>query len=289
MDIKALRYFYQVARLGSFTQAAQLLGVAQPAVSMAVRKLEDSLALSLFHRQDRRVNLTDEGRRLLPHAERILKALSDAELEMEELKGLSTGEVRVGIPSMLGSYYFPPILMAFRNRYPNLNLSVIEGGTWQLRQMLEAGELDLAVIVSEFLPPELEARVFLTEEMLVTVAKDHPFAALAAVDTQAFFDQELVMFQEGYFHRKIVDRLAKEAGRRPNIVFQTNLIPLIKSIVRQGFGISTLLRMAVADEPELVSVPFKDPLWLQLSIAWRKDSYLSRANSAFVDFLLEAS
>ncbi|MED5526900.1 MAG: LysR family transcriptional regulator [Pseudomonadota bacterium] len=288
MDTKALRYFHEVAKLQSFTLAAQQLGVAQPAVSMAIRKLESELNLSLFHRQDRKVTLTDEGRRLLPHAERILTALTDAEHEMDELRGLGTGEVRVGIPSMLGSYYFPPILMAFRHRYPSLNLSVIEAGTWQLRQMLEAGELDLAVIVSEFLPPELEARVFLTEEMRVTVAKDHPFAGRQSIDPQTFFDQELVMFQEGYFHRKIVDRLAREAGRTPNIVFQTNLIPLIKSIVKQGFGISTLLKLAVDGEPDLVSIPFSEPVWLELSIAWRRGSYLSRANTAFVNFLLDA-
>lgn len=288
MDTKALRYFHEVAKLQSFTLAAQQLGVAQPAVSMAIRKLESELNLSLFHRQDRKVNLTDEGRRLLLHAERILTALTDAEHEMDELRGLGTGEVRVGIPSMLGSYYFPPILMAFRHRHPSLNLSVIEAGTWQLRQMLEAGELDLAVIVSEFLPPELEARVFLTEEMRVTVAKDHPFAGRQSIDPQTFFDQELVMFQEGYFHRKIVDRLAREAGRTPNIVFQTNLIPLIKSIVKQGFGISTLLKLAVDGEPDLVSIPFSEPVWLELSIAWRRGSYLSRANTAFVNFLLDA-
>ncbi|ROQ23365.1 LysR family transcriptional regulator [Gallaecimonas pentaromativorans] len=288
MDTKALRYFHEVAKLQSFTLAAQQLGVAQPAVSMAIRKLESELNLSLFHRQDRKVTLTDEGRRLLPHAERILTALTDAEHEMDELRGLGTGEVRVGIPSMLGSYYFPPILMAFRHRHPSLNLSVIEAGTWQLRQMLEAGELDLAVIVSEFLPPELEARVFLTEEMRVTVAKDHPFAGRQSIDPQTFFDQELVMFQEGYFHRKIVDRLAREAGRTPNIVFQTNLIPLIKSIVKQGFGISTLLKLAVDGEPDLVSIPFSEPVWLELSIAWRRGSYLSRANTAFVNFLLDA-
>lgn len=288
MDTKALRYFHEVAKLQSFTLAAQQLGVAQPAVSMAIRKLESELNLSLFHRQDRKVSLTDEGRRLLPHAERILTALTDAEHEMDELRGLGTGEVRVGIPSMLGSYYFPPILMAFRHRHPSLNLSVIEAGTWQLRQMLEAGELDLAVIVSEFLPPELEARVFLTEEMRVTVAKDHPFAGRQSIDPQTFFDQELVMFQEGYFHRKIVDRLAREAGRTPNIVFQTNLIPLIKSIVKQGFGISTLLKLAVDGEPDLVSIPFSEPVWLELSIAWRRGSYLSRANTAFVNFLLDA-
>lgn len=289
MDFKQLRYFHEIARLGSFTRAAEALYVAQPAVSVAIRKLETELDLTLFHRNDRKVTLTDEGARLLPHAQRILQAVSDAQLEMQELKGLTQGEVRVGIPGMLGSYYFPPILMAFRHRYPHLNLVVVEGGTWQLQQMLEGGELDLAVIVRDFVPPEVEAQTLLREEMRVIVAQDHRFAHQTSVSLPAFFAEELVMFRPGYFHRKIIDRLAQEAGVTPNIGFETNLLPLIKSIIKQGFGISTLLTMVVKEDPELVDLPFEQPLWLDLCIAWRREGYLSRANRAFVDFLLEQS
>ncbi|MDG9666754.1 LysR family transcriptional regulator [Hahella sp. CR1] len=289
MDIKSLRYFYEVARLGSFTRAAESLGVAQPAVSMALRKLETELTLTLLHRNDRRISLTDEGAILYRHAEKILRAADDAALEMSELKGLTRGEVRVGVPSMLGSFYFPPILMAFRHRYPTLNLSVIEGGTWRLQQMLEQGELDLGVIVAEFVPEELEARSFLREQMLVTVSQEHPFAKQQSVTPEQFFQEELVMFKEGYFHRKVVDRLAKAAGVTPNIGFETNLLPLIKSIIKQGFGISTLLGMVVEENESLVTIPFDTPIWLDLSIAWRRNGYLSRANQAFVEFLLEHS
>lgn len=278
MDLKQLRYFHEIARLGSFTRAADSLYVAQPAVSVAIRKLEAELDLTLFHRHDRKVTLTDEGARLLPHAQRILQAVDDAELEMQELKGLSQGEVRVGIPGMLGSYYFPPILMAFRHRYPHLSLTVLEGGTWQLQQMLEQGELDLAVIVRDFVPPELEAKTLLREEMRVIVARDHALASQAFVSLNDFFNEELVMFRAGYFHRKIIDRLAQEAGVTPIIGFETNLLPLIKSIIKQGFGISTLLTMVVKEDPELVDLPFEQPLWLDLCIAWRKQGYLSRAN-----------
>lgn len=287
MDIKPLRYFQAIAEEASFTRAAEKQHIAQPAISMAIKKLEAELDLTLFHRHERQVTLTDEGHSLLQHSQRILRALDDAQLEMAELKGLSRGEVRVGIPSMLGSYYFPPILMAFRHRYPKLNLSVIEGGTWQLQQMLEQGELDLGIIVAEFVPEALEATTFLKEQMLVTVAKDHHLAAEKAVSYDAFFAEELVMFKEGYFHRKIVDRMATTSGYTPNIGFETNLIPLIKAIVKQGFGISTLLGMVIEDDPELVGLPFAEPVWLDLSIAWRKNGYLSRANRAFVDFLLE--
>lgn len=289
MDIKPLRYFQAVAETLSFTRAAEQLHIAQPAISMAIRKLETELELTLFHRQDKRVSLTDEGRHLLQQSRRILQALDDAQLEMAELRGLTRGEVRVGIPSMLGSYYFPPILMAFRHRYPTLNLSVIEGGTWQLQQMLERGELDLGIIVAEFVPEALEAKTFLREQMLVTLASDHPLAAQQAISYDAFFDEELVMFKEGYFHRKIVDRMAAHSGHTPNIGFETNLIPLIKAIVKQGFGISTLLGMVIEEDPELVGRPFEEPVWLDLSIAWRRDGYLSQANRTFVDFLLSQS
>lgn len=287
MDIKTLRYFQAIVEYGGFTRAAEQLHVAQPAISMAIRKLEQDLELTLFHRQDRRVSLTDEGQILLRHANRILQSVTDAQLEMEELRGLSQGEVRVGIPSMLGSYFFPPILMAFHERYPGLRLSVIEGGTWKLQQMLESGELDLAVIVDELLPETLEAKTFLRQEMLVTLAPDHPLAGQPCVTPEQFFQEELVMFKEGYFHRKIVDRLAAQQGITPNIGFETNLIALIKSIVSKGYAISTLLGMVVQENDHLVTLSFDPAIWLNLSIAWRRNGYVSRANQAFVTFLLQ--
>lgn len=287
MDIKPLRYFIAIAKTESFTKAAQQLGVAQPAVSMAIKKLENDLGLTLIHRADRNIGLTDEGNKLLLHAEKIIHATDEALLEMSELKGLSQGEVRVGIPSMLGSYYFPPILMAFRHRYPTITLKVIEGGTWQLQKMLENGELDLGVIVAETLPDSLATQALIREEMRVTVATDHPFSQLKSVSPEAFFDEELVMFKEGYFHRRIVDKLAKQCKKTPKIGFETNLIPLIKSITQQGFGISTLLAMVIEEDDDLITRPFDPPIWLDLGIAWRKEGYLSKANRAFLDFVSE--
>lgn len=291
MDIKHLRYFKTVADLSSFTKAAKHLHIAQPAISMAIQKLEAELELTLLHRKDRKVSLTDEGQHLYRHAERIIQASEDALLEMQELKGLLKGEVRVGIPSMLGSYYSPPILMAFRHRYPQLTLTVIDGGAGKLQQLLEQGELDLAVVVDQWRPDSdnLQSEVFLREQMMVISPKDHPFAELDSIDYSQLFAEELVMFNTGFFHRNVVDRLADEAGVSPKISFETNLIPLIKSIVKQGFALSTLMEMVIKDEPELVARPFTKPVWLDLSIAWRKEGYLSQANRTFVDFVLEHS
>ncbi len=289
IEIRPLHYFITVANELSFTRAAEKLHIAQPAISMSIKKLEHDLGVQLFHRHDRKISLTDEGHVLYEHGKRLLQQADETELAMKELSGLSAGEVRVGIPSMLGSYYFPPILMAFRHRYPNLTLQVIEGGTWKLQQMLENGDIDLSVIVAEMPSDSLETRALLKEQMLVTVPQDHPFVALDSIPPELFFKEELVMFKEGYFHRRVIDRLAQQQGIKPNFGFETNLIPLIKSIVKNGFGISTLLGMVIEEDDGLVTRPFSEEVWLDINIAWRKDGYLSRANQAFLEFVIQES
>lgn len=286
-DLRQLRYFRAVADAHSFTRGAASLQVAQPAVSMAIRKLERELELTLLHRQDRRVALTDEGKRLYAHTLRLLQAADDALLEMRELRGLTRGSVRVGIPNMLGSYYFPPILMAFRHRHPDLKLSVVEGGAWFIQQMLEQGDLDLGVIAAGEIPDQLAYHSFLREQLMVVVGREHHFCDRDKIDAEDFLAEDLVMFKPGYFHRKAVDNLARRVGREPRIGIETNLIPLIKSVIKQGFGISSLLKMTLDDDPDLVAIPFADPIWMNLCIAWRRDGYLSRANRAFVDFVME--
>ena len=288
MDLKQLRYFRAVIDQGGFSAAARHLHVAQPAISIAIRKLEEALELTLLHRGDRHITPTVEGEVLLRHARELLDKAASAELEMRELRGLAKGEVRVGIPSMLGSYFFPPILMGFKHRYPDLRLSVYEQGTRRLQQMIHDGELDLGVVVADCPPADLETRLLTREEMVACVPADHPLAQRSSLSMDEFFSQELVVFKTGYFLREFIDRYSAQQGKTPKIAFETNLIPLTKAIVRRGFGITTFLRMVLENEPVdgLVAIPFEQPVFLDLSLAWKRSGYLSRADSAFVDFIL---
>ncbi len=287
MDIKQLRYFQSVARLSSFTQAATELGIAQPAVSVAIKKLETELGLKLLNRIDRQVSLTAEGKCLLTHADRLLSNYHDALLEMGELRGLEKGEVRIGIPSMMGSYFFPPLLMAFKNRYPKLKISVFEGGTRELLQQLNQGRLDIGIVVGDDITPDLEARPLLKEEMVICVPDEHEFSTRTNVSVEEFLQQDLVLFRSGYFHREHIDSLSKLVGTEPKIAFETNLLPLIKAIVSQGFAITTMLRFAIEGDSNLSAVSFSDPMFLELNLAWKKGRYLSNADQSFVHFLLE--
>ena len=287
MDIRQLRFFVEIARTGNFTRTAERLRIAQPAVSVAIKRLEDELDLTLFNRQDKRVTLTAEGEIFLGHAQRILAGLTAAQLEMADLRGLNKGEVRIGIPPMLSAYFFPTILCDFKQRYPNLNLSVFGEGAWRIQQMISQGELDMGVIAGRSVPDTLETRHFLREEVVVCVPAGHPFAGKSSVTFGEFVREPLVFYKEGYYLRELIFEVLKGVGTEPRIVFETNLYSLVKSLVRGGMGISTFLRMVVTGDDDLAAVPFDPPLHLDLVIAWKRGAYLSRANRAFVEFLLE--
>jgi len=286
VDVRQLKYFLEVAGQRNFTRAAERLRIAQPAVSMAIRKLEQELDLVLFNRQDKKVSLTAEGEIFLPHARRIVDDLEAAEREMGELRGLTKGEVRIGIPPMISAYFFPDIIRDFKRSYPELSLSVLGEGAGRIQKMIAQGELDMGVVAGGNFPESLEVRHFLREEIVISVPLDHPFAARPSVSFAEFIREPLVFYKEGYYIREFFLEALSKSGDVPNIVFETNLFSLVKSLVRNGTGISIFLRMVVAADEDLVAVSFDPPLYLDLLIAWKKQVYLSRANRAFKNFLL---
>ena len=289
MDLRQLRVFVEIVRQGSFTRAAERLHIAQPAVSISIRKLEDELDLILLNRQEKRISLTAEGESLLRHAERILDNLSAAETEMAELRGLTQGEVRIGIPPMMSSYYFPQIIREFCDAYPNLKLTVTGEGAASIQRLLSRGELDMGVITGSNLIDGLSSRHFLREEIVACVPLDHPLAGRKSLSLAEFLREPLILFQEGYYMRELMDDLMAAEGLRPQVVFETNLFSLVRSLIKQGLGISTFLRMVVSGDEDLAAISFDPPLHLDLLIAWKTERALSRANRAFIDFLLERS
>ncbi|WP_105901476.1 LysR family transcriptional regulator [Vibrio gangliei] len=288
MNTKSLQYFVSVVDLGSFSRASEQLHIAQSALSISIKKLESALGLVLLHRHEKGVQLTDEGARLYKHAKQILRQLDDATLEMQELRGLSKGEVRLGVPSMMGSYFFPDILMAFKQQYPDLKLTIVDAGTQSIRKMLLDGDLDLGVILNENVPDSLDIEPLIEDDMLVVVSPEHEFAQRTSLSLTEFFSQELIMFKKGYFHREMVDRLCAQHGFEPNISIETNLIPMILKVVQKDFAIGALLRLVTEQEKGVVGIPFETPIRLKIGMAWRKSGYLSVADKAFMEFTKQA-
>jgi DNA-binding transcriptional LysR family regulator len=286
MNLRQLEIFLAVADLQSFVKASARLCIAQSAVSIAIRKLETELDLKLFNRNNKRVELTDEGEVLRRHAQNIMSQAEQAKLELAEMNDLKRGEVRLGVPAMLASYYFSPYLVDFNTCYPNIKITIIDEGTRLIRQHLEQGEIDMGIISLDEPQEDLASHPIIHEEMLLCLHREHPWAKRRSISFAELEDRPLILYREGYFLREVVNRMCRQYGLEPRISFEVNLVHVMKKLVLSGLGVSFCLNSVLKEEKQLVGIPFKPRLELNFGIAWKKNNYLSRANKAFINFML---
>ncbi|WP_347834551.1 LysR family transcriptional regulator [Gracilibacillus sp. JCM 18860] len=149
MDIKHLQYFLEVTKTRSFTQAADNLYITQPALSRIIKSLEDELNTSLFVRTRKKLLLTDAGGEvLLHHAEEIAQKIEDLERDLEELHTLNTGHIRIGLPTVVNSFFFSKLIGAFHTEYPPaITFEIEENGSKMIEEKIINGELDCGVVV----------------------------------------------------------------------------------------------------------------------------------------------
>ncbi|MBA6251859.1 MULTISPECIES: LysR family transcriptional regulator [unclassified Colwellia] len=285
MNLKRLAYFCQLALLGNFTRAAHKIGIAQPALSIAIQKLEQEVGLKLINRTDKNSLLTAEGEVLYKLATQLLSQAKQVELELEELKDLERGTIRFGVSAMMGSYYFPKVLTAFKQQYPKIKIHLIDQGTAALEKMLMDGELDLALIRGDLENQQLRYTELIDEEIVAAMAISHPLAKEETLSLAQFCQEPLVLFHQGYFLREVVSHYAKAHNLSLDIRMETNLIELQKSLVRNEVGITTCLSRILQNEQQITSIPFEPKLAFKLSLAWKKNHYLSKASKAFMTCL----
>lgn len=288
MELRQLKYLSEIVKSGGFTKASESLGIAQSALSIAVKKLEEEVGVTLIDRNHRKLTLTSEGTAFVQSTNAILDQISALHQEMDDLKALVRGELKIGIPGMLATHYFPPRIAAFRELYPNLKISVYSDGAKQLESMLCDGALDAAIIGNGGLPKELVWKPLLADEIVVCVAPDHHLANRKQITIRDLAKEPLFLFQEGNYQRAIIAKAFEDIDCKPQVSFETNLTSLLKTMTAKGGGACTLLRMA-AESSSLVAIPLKPSLEVSAGIAWRKKSYLPLATKAFIDFLLEGT
>lgn len=285
MNLKRLEYFCQLAELGNFTRTAQQIGIAQPALSIAIQKLEQEVGLKLINRADKRSLLTAEGKVLYKLASKLLSQAKQVELEIEELKELEGGTIRFGVSAMMGSYYFPNVLSKFKQQYPKIKIHLVDQGTAALENMLLNGELDLALVRGDLENPQLRYTELINEEVVAGMVNSHSLATQQTLSLAQFCQQPLVLFHAGYFLREVVSQFAKKQQLKLDIRMETNLIELQKSLVRNEVGITTCLSRILQHESQMTAIPFEPKIEFKLSLAWKKNHYLSKASKVFMAYL----
>ena len=167
MDLKQLEYFVRVAELGSFTRAAQVLGVAQPALSRQVRLLEVELRQNLLVRNGRGATPTQAGQLLLEHGRGILHQVERALEELGRVRSGLSGRVALGLPPSVARMLTVPLTRAFRQRLPQAKLSISEGLSTAMQENLTNGRLDIAVLYNPSPVPGIELQALLEEDLLL--------------------------------------------------------------------------------------------------------------------------
>lgn len=283
IDIRVLRYCEAVARHASFTKAAKELRIAQPALSMAIKKLEEELGVTLFHRLTRKVVPSPETRLLLRRAERIFEEINLVRQELQAAADLRVGEVRIGMPPMFGQHFVPPVIAEFHAAFPSVIITAMEGSADEVRAMLDTGAIDLGILENRRVPAGWPSVEVGQEETVLCVSREHPYAGRKSVAAQDLADLPMVVFDSSFLQRSMLDQLCKTAGVQFRLVLQSNLVALIHHAVASGLGASTMLRSIVEQDSRLVALSFNPLEIFHFSLCWRQEHALSRANAMFVD------
>lgn len=288
MELHQLRYFVAVAREGSMTQAAASLFLAQPTLSIQIRKLEQDVGATLFERLARRVKLTAAGEAFLEHAERALAEMERGRDRVAEVVGVRQGRVAVGVLPSVGAHLLPTVLAAFRAEHPAVAVRMVEHDVSRhFEQLVQGGELDMAVTRMPATLARLGSRTLVREPIVALVPPGHPLRGRPGVALHELADEDFVCMRSGYGLRELADQLCARAGFTPRVMIETGQLSIVHGMVRSGVGVALLPRLAASGADG--AVPVSDPeARRELGVVWRPSSLGSPPVAAFLDRLLAA-
>ena len=288
LTLQQLRCFVAVADEGQFTAAADELRLAQPSISAQIHRLEQVLGVSLFHRGRRPITLTDAGTSLLPFARRVLRGVDEVFQGADELDGLRRGHVTIGTTPSIGATLLPLVLARFRSRYPNVSISFVERHSEEIAQSIEAGTLDLALVVGPLVNETLDQTVLAIERMVVVVGVDHELATRDTIAIRELRGVPLVMFHQGYDVRAATIAAFEKAGFAPTIAIDGAEMATAHSFVAAGIGAAIVPSIVATMNNDLHVIHIDDQV-MERTICLVRDvrHTLSRGATALRDEIVE--
>ncbi|MFM7687132.1 MAG: LysR substrate-binding domain-containing protein [Actinomycetota bacterium] len=284
MNLSDLRYLVAVADHRHFGRAAEACFVSQPTLSTQIKKLERELGVELFERNPRQVLLTAAGEQVLAHAR---QAISEADAIREvarQARDPETGSLRLGVFPTLGPYLLPHTVPAVRERFPQLELLLVEDKTEVLLQRLQDGKLDVAVLALPVEGDHLHAEPLFEEDFVLAVPSDHPLAhARRKVNLSVLSGEQLLLLEEGHCLRAQALSVCQLHGAGERAGYRATSLETLRQMVAGGVGITLMpelsVRPPVPDYRGVRLLTFTDPA------PSRRVGFVWRSTSAFGTFL----
>jgi DNA-binding transcriptional LysR family regulator len=293
-DLSRLRVLHAVAGHGSLAAAAQALHLTPSAVSQQMAKLEREAGCALAERQGRRLRLTDEGRVLAAHADRILSAVAEASADLDERRGLVLGQVDLGAFATAARGLVPAVLRTCAQRYPDLRIRLREVEPYQSLGLVAAGDLDVAVAQDWMnLPVAVPDRIASADIGLdladIALPQGHPLAARDGIALLDLADEPWIASTAGTICYDWLTTTFRRAGHEPRVVHQAAEFPTQLALVAAGLGVAVVPRLAADSVPPNVSlVPVEPALHRRVFAVWRTEAARRPAIQAVVNALKES-
>ncbi len=293
LDARRLRAFVLLAKQASFASAAATLSLTPSAMSHSIKALEQEMGGSLFERRGHRAVLTAAGERLLPHAERILRAMRSARHEMHSLQAWGRGVLRIAAPASACQYFLPAVLLEFRECFPDGTLNITAADTDAALALVDEGKIDLAICLKTELPQTLDWTALFEDSLGFYVSPMHPWAKAKRLSRKDLASQAIIVYDRSAVTAKLIFVALKKVGVPPADVLSLGSMEAIKEMVKVGLGVGVLAPWVTAREVEmgsLVKVPFPvTPMLREWGVARYAGQKLSFMGETFLGLCREAT
>lgn len=290
MADRRLQVFHTVARLLSFTKAAEELHMTQPAVTFQVRQLEEQFNTRLFDRTHNRISLTDAGRRVYECAEKIFELYAEMDNSVRELTGDVSGVLILGASTTIAEYMLPVLLGDFKESHPDVTIRLKVANTDGIVSMIENNEIDLGVVEAPVNNKNLVVEECRTDQLVLIVPPTHELASEQSVDIRRLTDYPFICREEGSGTREVMIEAMNAAGVSNtdlNLAMELGSLEAIKGAVEAGMGVSVLSKATLLKELKLgtlVAVNLEPPMMRPFSFVHQKQKFRVRAMEELLSF-----
>lgn len=286
IHLRYIHYFLAVAEHQSFTRAAEMLHVSQPALSQHIKSLEESLGILLFDRSSKNIRLTDVGEIYFQYAQQASHLLNEGQRAIHDIEDLSRGSIRVAVTPSFITYFIGPLIAKLYAHHPNITVQVQESSQDKIEKMLLNDEIDIGIGFDEANSSGISTEKFLTEKLTLVSSVDHPLAKKDSITLKQIEDENFVLLNPKFATRTQIDHYFRKLGLQLKVHMEVDSINAIIAIVQQ----TSLLTVIPSNIPNtynrLVVIPLlKQPLERTAILMRRKDSWQSTAIKAFITYV----
>ena len=284
-----LYVFHMVARLGSFSKAAQELSISQPAVSIQVRELERSMDSTLIHRMRRGLQLTDTGAAVFSYTQRIFALAEEMQDAIQDIQGLGSGRLTIGSSTTPGEYILPWAIGLFRRKYPGIEVSLSISNTQSIVDRILNRELDMGMAGAPAKLEGLSSFPYVDDEIVIIAAPTHPLSEKRQVTIRELDGQDFILREPGSATRATAESCLSEQGVAVKVVMELGSNEAVKRATAAGLGLGVVSKFGVTPDTAagLIKVLNVKGWRCQrpLTVFHRNDKHLPSAQRAFLHFL----